>query len=174
MKKILNVLTIMILIFIMYVVQLFVLDNINLFGVKINLLLIFVIIISSWFGMVKGTICGFFIGFIADVIFGSPTFMFTINYTLVGMLIGFLNINYTRDNKLSVIYITLLAVVVFEILQYIHYIFLTGGFSNILYFLKQIIFSSILNMIIIYVIYCLIHRVTSMFESKTRRDLTGL
>lgn len=174
MKKALNVLTTIVLIFIIFIFQLFVFDNINLLGVKINLLLVFVIIISSWFGIIKGSIIGFIVGFIADIVFGSSTFMFTINYTIVGMLIGFLNINYTRDNKISVIYITLLAVIVFEILQYIHYIFLTGGFSNIIYFLKQIIFSSILNILIVYVIYCVIHKLKMILENKNKRELKGL
>lgn len=174
MKKALNILTIIILIFIIFIFQLFIFDNINLLGVKINLLLVFVIIISSWFGLIKGSIIGFVIGFIADIVFGSSTFMFAINYTIVGMLIGFLNINYTRDNKVSVIYITLLAVIVFEILQYIHYIFLTGRFSNIIYFLKQVIVSSILNILIVYIIYCFMHKLKIIFDNKNKRELKGL
>lgn len=174
MKKIMTGLYIMLSILITFLLQLFIFNNINLFGVKTNLLLISVIIISSWFGIYKGAIYGFITGFFIDCIFGSNTFMFTINYTLVGLIIGYLNINYTRDNKLSYIYITFIATIIFEILQYIQYIFLTGTFNNILILLKQILLSSILNIILVYIVYGLVYKIIKYFEDNYRRGLTGL
>ena len=55
-KKILTFLYLILFFILIYVLQIFVIDGRTLFGVKPNLILISVIVISLWFGIYKGSI----------------------------------------------------------------------------------------------------------------------
>lgn len=166
MKKTLKTIYIFLVIVAIYMLQLFVINNHTLFGTKPNLILISVIVVSLWFGLYTGSIFSFFIGLLTDILFGNSYGIFTIAYTITGMTIGFLNYNYRKENKLSLVYVTLIAVVIFEFIQYISYTVITGAYSSILYLLKQMFMSSILNIIIVYVIYELIYKIAKSVDGE--------
>ena len=169
-KKILTFLYLILLIVALYFFQVFVIDNRDLFGVKPNLILILVIVVSLWYGIYKGTIFAFIIGFITDIIFGNTSGMFLISYTLTGAITGLINYNYRRENKISLVYVTLISTAIFEVIQYMEYLFLTHTYSSIFYFIKQIILASILNTIIVFIIYRLIYKVVEYFEASLRKE----
>ncbi len=169
-KKILTFLYLILLIVALYFFQVFVIDNRDLFGVKPNLILILVIVVSLWYGIYKGTIFAFIIGFITDIIFGNTSGMFLISYTLTGAITGLINYNYRRENKISLVYVTLISTAIFEVIQYMEYLFLTHTYSSILYFIRQIILASILNTIIVFIIYRLIYKVVEYFEASLRKE----
>ncbi|MDO4283030.1 MAG: rod shape-determining protein MreD [Clostridia bacterium] len=175
MKKTLKTIYIFLIIVVIYMLQLFVINNHTLFGTKPNLILISVIVVSLWFGLYTGGIFSFLIGILTDILFGNTYGIFTIAYTITGMTIGFLNYNYRKENKLSLVYVTLIAVIIFEAIQYIAYTVVTGSYSSIFYLIKQMFMSSVLNIIIVYVIYELIYKIaksvddeSNMYEIKRR------
>ena len=96
--------------------------------------------------------------------------MFTIAYTITGAITGIINTNYRKENKLSLIYVTLIFTFVFELIQYIEYLILTGVYSSFFYLLKQVIISSILNVTIVVIVYGIIYKIMEKFESNLRRD----
>ncbi len=80
MKNILKSICIILLFLISLIVQLFIFNNMELLGVKPNMLLISIIVVSLFTNIYSTTIYSFILGFIVDIIFGS-TGMFTISYT---------------------------------------------------------------------------------------------
>lgn len=156
-----------------YVLQLFVINNHTLFGTKPNLILISVIVVSLWFGLYTGSIFSFLIGMLTDILFGNTYGVFTLSYTITGMVIGFLNYNYRKENKFSLVYVTLISVAIFEFIQYIEYIIITSSHSSILYLLKQIFMSSVLNIIIVYVIYELIYKIAKKVDDDGIYEIRG-
>ncbi len=169
-KKVLTVIYVILLIVLIYFFQMFVVDSRELFGIKPNLILISVIVVSLWYGMYVGTFFSFVIGLITDIIFGSTTGMFTISYTITGAITGFINYNYRKENKMSLVYVTLISTAIFEFIQYIEYLFLTNSYTNILLFIKQIIISAILNTIIVFIIYGIIYKIADYFEVRLRKQ----
>lgn len=159
MKNMLKTIYIFIVIVVIYMLQIFVINNHTLFGTKPNLILISVIVVSLWFGLYTGSIFSFIIGVLTDILFGNNYGIFTMSYTITGMVIGFLNYNYRKENKLSLVYVTLISVLIFESIQYISYTVITSKYSSILYLLKQMFMSSILNIIIVFLIYGLICKI---------------
>lgn len=164
MKNTLKTIYIFLIIVVIYMLQLFVIDNHTLFGTKPNLILISVIVVSLWFGLYTGTIFSFIIGLLTDVIFGNNYGIFTMSYTLTGMVIGFLNYNYRKENKLSLVYVTLISVLIFESIQYISYTVIIGRYSSIFYLLKQMFMSSMLNIVIVFLIYELIYKIAKSVD----------
>lgn len=168
MKKTLKTIYIFLIIVLIYMLQLFVINNHTLFGTKPNLILISVIVVSLWFGLYTGSIFSFVIGILTDILFGNTYGIFTIAYTITGMTIGFLNYNYRKENKLSLVYVTLISVIIFEFIQYISYTVITGSYSSIVYLLRQMFMSSILNIIIVYIIYEIIYKIAKSVDDEER------
>ena len=169
-KKCLTVIYIILFILLIFYLQLFIVDTKELFGIKPNLILITVIVVSLWYGTYTGTIFAFIIGFLCDLIFGSTTGMFTVAYTITGAITGFINYNYRKENKMSLVYVTLIFTGIFELIQYIEYLMITHVYSNFLFFLKQVIVSSILNTIIVFIIYGVVYKIDDKFESNLRKQ----
>ena len=167
-KKILTIIYIVLFITLIFFIQMFVINNRTLFGVKPNLILIIVIVVSLWFGMYKGTIFSFVIGLISDMLFGNTIGMFTIAYTITGIITGYINTSYRRENKMSLVYVTLIFTALFEFIQYFEYLLMTQTYSSFFFFLRQVIISSLLNTIIVFIIYGIIYKIVDKFESNLR------
>lgn len=165
-KKILTFLYLILFFILIYVLQIFVIDGRTLFGVKPNLILISVIVVSLWFGIYKGSIYAFLTGILFDLLYGNNIGIFTISYTLCGILIGYISNNYRKENRMSLVYVTVFATFLFEFSEYIIYLFMTFTYSSIFYLIKQIIISSILNIVIVFIMYDVIYKIVTFFEEK--------
>lgn len=166
MKKALTIVYLLLFILIIFIFQMFVIDERELFGVKPNLILISVIVVSLWFGLYTGSIYSFSIGFITDVLFGNTMGLFTISYTITGVLVGFFNYNYRKENKFALLYVTCIATAIFGFVEYIIYFILTKKYNSFLYFIYQILITSILNIVIVYIVYSLLYKIISFFEDR--------
>jgi len=173
-KNILTIIYILFLILSIFLAQLYIINPRDLFGVKPNLILILSIVISLWYGVYVGGISSFFIGIFTDILFGSNGFgMFTIAYTIVGLLVGSLNSNYRKESKMSLVYVTVIATFTFELIQSISYLVRFDSSITIFYLLKQIIISSILNIVIVYIIYSIICKITEYIEDRIMQNSNG-
>lgn len=166
MKKTLTIVYLLLFILIIFVFQMFIIDERELFGVKPNLILISVIVVSLWFGLYTGSIYSVIIGIITDMLFGNNIGLFTIGYAITGVIIGFFNYNYRKENKIALLYLTFIATAIFELIEYIIYFVITKEYTSILYFVYQIILTSILNIVIVYVVYSLLYKIISFFEDR--------
>lgn len=169
-KKILTFVYIFLFIVLVYFLQLFVIDSRTLFGVKPNLILITVIVVSLWYGLYTGTFFSIIIGIITDMVFGNNFGMFTIAYTITGAVAGLLYTNYRKENKLSLVYLTFIFTFLFELIQYFEYLAITGNYSSVFYLIKQVVISSILNVVIVAIVYGVIYKIMEKFESNLRKD----
>lgn len=173
-RNILTIIYIVLLIFLIFFIQLYLINPRELFGVKPNLILILSIVISLWFGLYVGGISSFFLGIITDILFGSTIGIFTISYTIVGVVVGVLNNNYRKESKMSLVYVSIIATFVFEIVQYFCYLLFFSSYINLFYLLKQMIISSLLNIVIVYVIYSIIFKITEYIEDRIIQNASGL
>lgn len=169
-KNILASLYIIVFVLLIYLLQIYVIGDKTLFSVKPNLILISVLVVSLWYGLYAGTVYSFLIGLFTDMLYSSNIGMFTIAYTIAGMVVGLLHYYNQRESKISVIYATFICVAAFELVEYVYYATLTDSFFNLLYLLKQIIISSVLNIVITYAFYSILLKVTDSIESKIRKE----
>lgn len=167
-KKILTITSIVLFIIAILFFQLFVINNKSLFGVKPNLILICIIVVSLWYGVYKGTMISFITGVLCDILFGNTTGMFTIAYTITGAITGLINDNYRKENRMSLVYVTFIFTALFELIQYFEYLMITHIYTNIFYFLKQVILTSLLNTVIVFIVYGVIYKIITSFEDKLK------
>ncbi|MDF2866483.1 MAG: rod shape-determining protein MreD [Clostridia bacterium] len=164
-KRIFSYFIIFLVLICIFLFQIYVIDSRELFGVKPNLILISVIVMSLWYGLYTGTIYSFFIGITTDIMFGNSFGIFTLSYIIVGLVIGYLNYNYRRENKVSLLYLTIFGTCIFEFTQFVIYLFLNSGSSNIFHLIIQIIISSILNVILAFILYSTFSKISEYAES---------
>ncbi len=172
-KKIITFMYILILIIFIFAFQIFIINSRDLFGIKPNLILISVIVVSAWYGEKVGGIFSFIIGVFTELLFSSFNGIFLISYTIVGILVGYLNNKYNKENKISLVYVTILSTFLFEFIEYLYYLFIYRVYSNMFYFFKQVVISSILNIVIVFIVYSIIHNIIEYFDSRIRKDLSG-
>ena len=101
MKKVLTIIYLIFFIVLIFTLQIMLIDGRTILGVKPNLILITVIVVSLWFGLYAGSFYGLIIGIITDILFGNNIGMFTIVYSIIGALIGFFSYNYRKENRIK-------------------------------------------------------------------------
>lgn len=156
MEKVLKIIFSTVIVILSFVLQLLVIDNMSLFGVRPNLFLISIIVVCLNTDIYISTFFSFIIGVIVDMLFGAGG-LFTISYTIIGMLLGFVNEDYMKENLLSISILTGISTILFELVQYIKSMIVISKYVSIFFFLKQLIISILLNVIIV-VIICFIFR----------------
>ena len=134
-------------------IQIYIIDIKNLFGVKPDILLIMVIVSSLWNNLKFSSICSLLIGIYLDILYRNEFGIYTLGFVLVSTIIGYINTNYKRDSKMTLIYITFLGTTIFEIYKYITYMIISNTAIGVMFLVKQIIISAILNMIISFILY---------------------
>lgn len=165
-KKVFSYFIILLILICIFMFQIYVIDSRELFGVKPNIILISVIVMSLWYGLHAGSIYGFCIGMITDILFGNSFGIFTLSYTVVGSVIGYLNYNYRRESKISLLYLTIFGTAIFEFTEYFIYLFLNSSGSNILYLLIQTSIGSLLNVILAFILYGTFSKISAFAESN--------
>ena len=166
MRKILTIIYLIFFIVLIFTLQIMLIDGRTILGVKPNLILITVIVLSLWFGLYAGAFYGLIIGIITDILFGNNIGMFTIVYSIIGALIGFFSYNYRKENKIALVYVTVIATAVFEFVQYIMYFVISSHYNSILYLLYQLFATSVLNVVIVFIVYSLLYKILSFFENR--------
>lgn len=146
--------------------QMYIIDSRNLFGIKPNIILISVIVVSLWYGLHVGSIYGLIVGIITDILFGNTFGIFTISYVLVGVIVGYLNYNYRKESKGSLCYLTIFGTCIFEFIQFIIYNFLSSSGFSLIYLIIQMLISSILNVAIAFILYGLFIKISNYAENN--------
>lgn len=168
MEKGLKVLNTLFLFVVSIFLQLFVFNKLSVFGVKPNMILISVIVVSAITNIYASTVYSFILGVCMDLLFGG-TGMFTISYTVIGMLLGFVGEDYMKGNYISIIILSTISVVLFEIVQYFQSMINLSSYISIFFLLKQLIIGIILNVILVCLIYFIYSKITDKIDEKQNR-----
>ena len=134
-------------------IQVYVINIKNLFGVKPDILLVAIIVFSLWNDIKLSSIYALIAGVFLDFMYHNNFGIYTLGFVLIAILIGYLNSNYRKDSKSSIIYITFLGTTIFELYKFILYIVILNIPISISFVITQIIVASILNMALSFVLY---------------------
>ena len=152
--------------------QVFVIDSKNLFGVTPSII-VAVVIVSSLLNDIKiSTIYNLLMGLFLDFLYKNEFGIYTLGFVIISVIIGFINKNYRKESKLSLIYITFLGTCIFEIYKYLVYTIILSSTISIFFLIFQIIISFILNVVITFIIYNVffkIHDITEIEKEYTLR-----
>lgn len=118
------------------------------FGTAANLGIILIVGIGLLSGKVPGALTGAAYGFLTDVIFGKSVGPYFLIYTLLGFSSGEMSRGFSKDNKMSMVYMVALFTVITEIVINLLFVILYGYDLEIFTVLMMILQETVYNMIL--------------------------
>ena len=107
-----------ILIFSMTLIQSTVLDNIRVYNIKPNLLMVLIVTSAFLSGNIEGAVVGFFCGLSQDMVSGKTIGLYALLGLYLGYSVGSINDRLYRENALITVLITFVSTIVYEFSVY--------------------------------------------------------
>ncbi len=174
MKKTLIIIGLILTFLIIYFLQANFFSWFTIAGIKPNLFIILVLFISLFVGMKYGICFGIIFGLFLDIVIGKSIEINTIMLTIVAILGGFFDKNFSKDSKITIMLMVIGTTLIFEIGSYILSIIILNTNIEILSFTKIILLEVLYNAILTVILYPLIQIVGYKIEDifKGQKILT--
>lgn len=174
MKKALAILILIISFFIIYFLQANFFTWFTIAGVMPNVLVIFILFVGLFAGKKLGLILGIILGFYIDAIIGRQIGISGIMLGLIGLAGEYLDKNFSKESKLTIIIMIAVATLIYEIGCYAFNLMTINIEMEIFAFIKILLIETLYNTIITIIIYPLIQKLGHVLEEtfKTRAILT--
>ncbi len=125
-------------IILLLVLQTTLLDYVAIYGIKPNLIVVFIIVTALVRGNVEGGTVGFFFGLAMDMLFGTVLGFNALLGLYLGIAAGSVNRRLFRENLLVVLFFTFVYSVVYELTVYVLNTIMSGH-MELLYPLTRVI-----------------------------------
>jgi rod shape-determining protein MreD len=149
-------------------IQTTLLDYVRVFGVKPNLIFVFVVSIALLRGNVEGAVTGFFAGLMQDIVSGKVIGFYALLGIYLGLIMGSVNKRLYRENIFVVIFFTFVSTIAYESVVFFLGVFLKGQWSFIYPFKGIIIPEAIYNAVISIFTYILVIKTDHWIERAGR------
>lgn len=166
MKKVIINIVLIIAIFVIYFLQANFFSWFTIAGIMPNLFVVFILFIGLFGSKTMGTIYGIALGLMLDLIIGRKIGFYAIALGVIGFLASIFDKNFSKDSRITIMFMVLGSTAIFEILYYFfNYIFL-GNSIEILNFIKILLIEIIYNLILTIIIYPLIQKFGYYIENE--------
>lgn len=164
MRKVLDVIKVPVIVILTFLIQIFISNNFEIFGITPNLILVTIVIISMWNTLAINLTVAGVMGAFADLIFRFDIGKSLITYLVIALCISYISSRYRKESKAAIIYITAIATVIFTGFEFVYYIIDNAEIINIFVLLKQVIIEILLNIVVAYILY-------KLFEKNMEEDI---
>lgn len=151
-KKLLVSLIVFILICIAIWFQINVLNIFTFFSTPANLAIVFICGVGLLSGKISGALVGACYGVLIDLLFGKSLGVYLLIYTLLGVASGELSKGFSKDNRMSIIYMVALLTIATEVLTLFTFS-IVYNYDLEFYAIKKILLETIYNMIIARILF---------------------
>lgn len=169
MKKVSDIFFIILIFFIIYFLQSNFFTWFNIAGIMPNLFVILIMLIGLFMKKKTGFIFGIIFGLLIDLFIGVKIGINAISLAVVGLTTETLDKSFSKDNRITIMFLTCILTILAEIIVYTLQILFCGAYLQVFDFTKVLIIEIIYNAIIIALIYPLF----LSFGSKIEYDFTG-
>lgn len=165
MKKFFAIVGIIIAFFILYFLQANFFKWFTISGVMPNLFVILVLFIGLFIGKKIGFALGLLFGIYLDLMVGKSIGISGIMLAVIGLIAGYIDKNFSKDSRLTIMVIVALSTVVYEIGIYLFQIFKWETSVEIISFLKILSIEVLYNVILTIILYPLIQKIGTQIEN---------
>ncbi len=156
-RVIINIVLILVAI-LLYIIQANFFTWFTIAGVMPNLFVIFILFIGIFGNRTMGTIYGLIIGLFLDLIIGTKAGIYCAGLGVIGFLATAFDKNFSKDSRMTIMVMVLVATCIFEILSYLlNYIFVAIN-VEIINFVRILSIELIFNLILTIILYPLIQK----------------
>ena len=164
-KTIINLILILT-VFIIYYLQSNFFSWFNIAGIMPNAFVIFVLFIGLFANRTMGTIYGASIGIVLDLLLGTKVGIYALTLGLIGFLAGVFDKNFSKDSRMTIMFMVLGSTVIFEVLTYISkYIFLNIN-VEIINFIIILVIEIVYNLILTIILYPILQKAGYYIEDE--------
>lgn len=165
MKSVIKTIITILLFIISLLLQLFVFNDISLFGFKPNVLIISVILVGMYTNIYSTAFYSLLLGFVTDLLFGVPGF-YTIVYSILGAVVGYVSDSYMKENVFSAVILTAGGVTILEIIEYIKTMAMATKYISFMHFVGDLLVTVLLNIAIVSVFAFVFGKINVLLEKK--------
>jgi len=163
-KGILRMVLNVIIILILFLLQLYVFNNMYVFGARFNLVAMYVIIFSMINNLKLSLPVSFIIGILTDIILGNGKLQYMLIFMIIAIVLETLKLIYKQDNSMSVAVYSTAGILVLETISAIFTAISNGIVINIFSFIFFVIKVLVLNILLAYLMYYITIRLGEKLE----------
>ena len=153
MKKLLAIIGVSVVFLLIYLLQINFFNWFTIAGIKPNLFVIYVVVISLFTGKKIGTIFGICIGLYIDMLNGRVLGIASIMLVGISFFAKFMNKNFTNDTKITMVLIVALSTFFYEFGYYIISIWKLSINIEMFQFIKILFVETIFNSLLTIILY---------------------
>ncbi len=174
MKKVGVIISIIIIYFAIYFLQVNFFSWFNIAGIQPNLFIVLALFLGLYIGGKYGSIISFFIGLYTDFLFSNSIGITAVIFAIVAYSGDYLEKRFSRDSKITMVFMGAIVTAIYEIITIIFNFFRFSVNFNIIAFIKILCLEIIFNAFLIIILYPLIHKLGMKAESifKNNKMLT--
>ena len=170
MKKFLSIICLIIAFFITYFLQANFFTWFNIAGIMPNLFIVLVLFIGLFIGKKLGLVFGLLFGIYLDLLLGKAIGISGIMLGIVGLLGEYLDKNFSKDSRVTIILMVAGGTIIYEVGCYIFQIIKWDTLIEMLPFIKILLIEVIFNIVLVIILYPLIQKagyyVENLFKHK--------
>ena len=131
----------------------------TIYGVKPNLLVLFILIIGLFMGKRYGLLYGVGLGLIIDSLIGRNIGVSSVMLGVVGIMGGYIDENFSKDSRITVMAMVAVTTIFFELGQYVIQSFILSYDSiEMNVFARILLIETLYNIILTVILYPLIKK----------------
>ena len=153
MKKAFDIFFIILIFFIIYFLQSNFFTWFNIAGVMPNLFVLLIMLVGLFIKKKAAFVFGILYGLLIDFFIGSKVGLNAIALAIVGLTAEMLDKNFSKDNRITVMFLTCVLTLLAELVTYILQVLFCDVSIHILGFTKVVIIETIYNVFLIAIIY---------------------
>ena len=166
MKKVLINIILILTVILIYILQANFFTWFNIAGIMPNLFVIYVLFIGLFANRTMGTIYGIAIGLFIDLVIGTKIGINCIGLGLIGFLAAVFDKNFSKDSRMTIMVMQVVATAIFEVLSYLLSYILISTNIEIVNFIRILSIELCFNLILTIIIYPLIQKAGYYIENE--------
>ncbi|NLV36300.1 MAG: rod shape-determining protein MreD [Clostridiaceae bacterium] len=145
------------------------LQYVAIYGVKPNILVVFIIVTALLRGESEGAPAGFFAGLSLDLMFGSAIGFYALLGLYLGIAVGATNKKIFRENILIVVFFTFIYSLAYESLVYIVNNIMSGDMNFLYALTRTVLPESAYNCVVAVLLFPLVMKAGKWFDGADKK-----
>lgn len=170
MKKFWIVISLILVFFLLYFLQVDIFCSLTIAGIKPNLFVIYILFIGLFANQILGISFGVICGLILDLLYGKTIGVTAVMLCIIGFLGSYFDKNFSKENKLTIIFMVVGATIIFELGSYFMNSIILQFEREYWYFTKIILIEILYNVLLSILFYPFIQKIGYIIDRTFKRN----
>ena len=170
MRKFSIIVILILVFFLIYFLQVNIFGTFTIAGIKPNLFVIYILFIGLFANHVTGISFGVICGLVIDLLYSKTIGISAIMLCAIGYLGAYFDKNFSKENKLTIIFMVIGATAIYEFGTYFLRSIILEFEREYLYFLKIVLIEILYNVLLSIILYPLIQKLGYIIDRNFKKN----